>query len=134
MDYGLSSCLIGETSWLLVIGCFNVSLSWIPVCWLWLRYWFAFEILSGYSFYLIRTNNSGSLVLEHNLFQKTVREAICSKTTSLLSPERRVTDHTAISMKMLSGRESRLEVLLDSWDIPLVNNLVKNWGFWESRW
>ena len=48
-----------------------------------------------------KTSNTVVLVLELNLSQKTVQEAIYSKKKSLLLPERHVTDHTGISMSGL---------------------------------
>lgn len=50
---------------------------------------------------------TGISVLEPNLFQKAVEEAICSKTESPLSSERSMTDHTGISMKGLLGQEPK---------------------------
>ena len=50
---------------------------------------------------------TGTSVLELKSFWKTVQEGICSKTKSPLLPKGRVTGHTGISLKGLSGTESR---------------------------
>ena len=46
---------------------------------------------------------SGISDLQLNLFQKTAREAICSKTQSPLLPQRRVTDHTGNRHQRIVG-------------------------------
>ena len=57
---------------------------------------------------------SGTSVLGLNLFQKTLREVIRSKTKSFLLPDRCMSDHPGIGVKGLSGRELRPQILLDN--------------------
>ena len=71
----------------------------------------------------LRWNYSGTSVLELNSFQKPVWEVICLQSKSLLSPERRMTDHTCISMNgLLCWNQSFVQQLRHF----SVNNMVKN--------
>ena len=76
---------------------------------------------------------SGTLVLKVNSFWKTEKQFVQKPNLLYLLPERHVGDHTVISMKVLLGRESRPEVLLDNQSIFSMNNLVENSIVQEPR-
>ena len=76
---------------------------------------------------------NGTLILELNLFWKTIQGAIYLKTESPLLPKRCGTDHTGINMKGLLI-ELRPKVLLDNRGIfPPMDSLAENWIVWEPR-
>ena len=77
---------------------------------------------------------SGISVLELNLFLNTLQVLARKPNLLCLSPERCVTDHTDISMRGLSGRDSRPKVLLHNRaTFFAVNILVKNQIVREPR-